>query len=70
MNTYTAATNLSSTVLMWVFALVCVGVAFVSILLWYHWIRYGMKDPKISFAQIVYFLGLFILVFITLTLLL
>jgi|GEM_PF-3447912 len=70
MNKYTQVINLSDTILMWVFVILCIGVALMSVLLWYHWTRYGMKDPIISFAQIVYFLGTFILLFITLTLLL
>lgn len=70
MNNYAVATNLSDTILVWFFGAICLGTTFMSILLWYHWTQYGMKDPKISFAQIVYFLGLFILIFITLTLLL
>ena len=70
MNKYSQVAELSGTVLMWVFGFVCIGVAVTSVLLWYHWTRYNMKDPVISFAQIIYFLGLFILLFITLTLLL
>jgi len=70
MNRSTQVTNLSETVLIWVFMGVCVGVAVTSLLLWYHWVRYGMKDPIISFAQILYFVGLFFLVGVTLTFLL
>lgn len=70
MNRHAQVTNLSDTVLMWIFMGVCVGVAVMSLVLWYHWVRYGMKDPIISFAQILYFLGLFLLVGITLIFLL
>lgn len=67
---YAQVVNLSETVLMWIFLIVCVGALFMSLLLWYHWTRYRMKDPVISFAQILYFLGLLILSGITLILLL
>lgn len=70
MYTYSQVAQLSDTVLMWVFGVLCIGVILMSLLLWYHWARYNMKDPIISFAQIIYFLGVFILLFITLTLLL
>lgn len=70
MNKYAQVVDLSDTILMWVFGILCIGVALMSLLLWYHWSRYSMKDPIISFAQILYFLGTFILLFVTLTLLL
>lgn len=63
-------TNLSNTILMGLFLLICAVATGASLVLWYHWARYHMKDPAIGFAQIIYFLGLFILTFITLTLLL
>lgn len=70
MNRSNIASSLSDTILMWLFFLVCIGVAVTSLILWYHWMRYNMQDSRISFAQIIYFLGLFILLAITLSILL
>lgn len=70
MNRSNIASSLSDTILMWLFLLVCIGVAVASLILWYHWMRYNMRDSRVSFAQIIYFLGLFILLAITLSILL
>ncbi len=62
--------NLTDTVLIYIFGAVIVGVIFMTLLLVYHWSRYSMKDPVVPFMQLIYFLGLFILIAVTLMMLL
>ncbi len=58
-------TDLTDTFLMYIFFAVIIGVIFMTLLLMYHWARYSMKDPVVPFMQIVYFVGLFVLLGIT-----
>ena len=56
-----AGSGFFGTILGSFFALAFVAFLFVSILLWYHWVKYGMGDPFVPFMQILYFLGALIL---------
>lgn len=62
--------NFTDTFLIYVFGAVIAGVILTTFFLLYHWSRYNMKDPVVPFMQLIYFLGLFILVAVTLTMLL